>query len=984
MRHDAAKRCPLGRVATLALVSAFALPLLSSPATAARASASRGAVEDPPPVVAPRTLDVKPVAPGGNELLLRRAAMELRLGNLHTVVENLEGIGFSAPSSFVGTDRAAFLLGQAYLRLGAHDRFVRLARVVSEWERESIYTQWVAYQLLLVDAETGAGSAPDSSQTQRLVVARGLAAGTPLGLYLEALGRSAGADAERTWTELSDADTASVLGRDLAGAALLRRATLMIQRGEDPRTLLQAVPPGSRYASRALHMLGVVCMERGDGERGAAVLDSLLADDPDYAARREVRLALAGQALDQNRWEDADRIYQSIDRDWTGHRDTLQRILSGNAFDSLWPAWQRGNALSDALPLDALPSRMLAERLAAASTDFGAGPSLAMPPLDAPPPRATLAWPVASPPPAAWSALAISERRLGETRYELERTRWTIDREREALGDWRRYLDIGFDRAGREADSLRARSTLLDSLRRTLDALDARLVTVRDESTHRLLARTAELLRSCENSLLWLRAMRHFHIDGPNHARATTAPTGLPSQEMLVTNEAALARAVLGFAERFAAETPALIARSYQDAWRPGLIDRAWTLGDDVKSYLAWARKLGTSIDSSIAAASSSERLRRLEALAAQLDRTTDSLAVAHEQLRTRVAREAVERTLATLASEREGIDYGLAASAYGLAVGLGEPDAGTRTASSDLTAATESTPDSAAAASENDTAPESPEAARSRAHAIERLRSFLAAHPGSFARGEMRFRLADLLIVDGRQQFRERMARYVRAQAEGRAPGASLPVLSHAPALELYRTILQEDREFEHRDAVLFNAGMILADEADPEAARFFGDLVTQHPESPYRQQAYLRMGDLRFNHKQFAECIELYRHAADGPDTSLRAIALYKMGWAHFNEDRFVPAADAFRAVLDLYQARSGIKLQVDIEREAETYFVHALARAGGAEAFAGTFDRIGARPYEIRILMALGQHFRRYSLYAEATAVDELGLKRYPLHP
>src|SRR5262249_34354911 len=96
-----------------------------------------------------------------------------------------------------------------------------------------------------------------------------------------------------------------------------------------------------------------------------------------------------------------------------------------------------------------------------------------------------------------------------------------------------------------------------------------------------------------------------------------------------------------------------------------------------------------------------------------------------------------------------------------------------------------------------------------------------------------------------------------------------------------------------------------------------------------------------------------------------------------------RYKDAADAFRSVLDLYE-RDSTSLHVDIQREAESYLVHSLAGAGGAPAFAEYFDKNRNRPYERRVLMELGQHFRRFNLHADAIATDELSLQRYPLHP
>ena len=142
--------------------------------------------------------------------------------------------------------------------------------------------------------------------------------------------------------------------------------------------------------------------------------------------------------------------------------------------------------------------------------------------------------------------------------------------------------------------------------------------------------------------------------------------------------------------------------------------------------------------------------------------------------------------------------------------------------------------------------------------------------------------------------------------------------------------------------------------------------------------------MGDRAFNERECPAGIERYQHAAVGPDAGLRVIALYKLGWAHFNEDRFEAAADAFRQVLDLYASEHRREIQADIEGEADAYLLHSLAGAGGAEAFARYFDRIGSRPYEQRVLLALGQHFRRYGEFPRATEVDRLAIQRYPMTP
>jgi tetratricopeptide (TPR) repeat protein len=965
-----------------------------------------------------------------NELHLGRAAMQQSLGNPRGVIESLEALDLSAARSFAEADRAAFLLGQAYLKVGSPERFTRLARVVARWEQETAYTRWLAFQLLVAEtdgtsrpeggseegarpdvpitpdslggtwaqAARGNAAQPDSMtapDTLGSVVADALAAGLLIRrgesaaalrlldsmgsrpesaaliafmrvLALEAQGQDTGA----ALAALATVDTTTALGRDLAGAAFLRQAARALAQGKDPAWLLDRVPREGRYASRARHMQGLAALESGAAEQGLALLESLLADDSTYVARREAALAVGGQRLDEEQWTKAHETYRRIDQDWAQHRRVLQQMRAAGRSEQLWSSWEMGLSLSDALLLDALPARILSDRNAAAAADLTARPLVdEVPPLPAiplSPPR----FAIAPPPPESRRAVAASSAHLADAVDSLVRSRRALTRERATREDRLRYLGGGLRHTHREQDTLAARAGFMDSLQRTLHGLDARLQAVRDQSKRRVAQRGAVLLQAAGDHLAWLQAMRHFYVDGPNQERRPLLPPGFPSRDSLTRVEEVLASAIQAFSQHLTSGAPDLIERSYQHAWRPNLIERSAASRMEAHRLIAWAKTLGPAIQSAIAAAAANPAP---EALAAQVKRdegAVDSLRGAHESLRARVAAEAIERALAALDEEREAIDYGLAASAYGLSVRLSRRDS---TAGPDSSAI-------AAHAPEDDL--DDPQAVAWRARALEALQGFLERHPRSFARGEMRFRLADLLFVDARHAFRERMAIYMRAQSEGQASRLAVPVMDQTPALNLYRTILEEDRDFAHLDAVLFNAGMLLADQGDPEAARFFSRLVSAYPTSRYRQETHLKMGDLHFDEGRLAECIPLYQRAADGDDPTFQAIALYKMGWAHFNREHLAEAAESFRAVLDLYGAASRSRIQVDVEGEAETYLVHTLARAGGAQAFTEHFDRIGPRPYERSVLKDLGQHFRRYSLFAEAAAAEELYLRRYPL--
>ena len=969
-RHDVVRALGIVLTAT-ALASGSPGPARASTAPVDSAARAPRLASVPPDSL--RALRVASDTLGADWLALRRAVAARRVGDTRAMIAALEPLDWSKPG-FAEADRAAFLLGLGYLEQGTPSRFVALARQVEGWPDPTPFTRWLGYQRAILESQ-GMSLAPDTTASAPDSTLERLAASSPaLQSFLKARAVAAqGGDEEREWIELA-ADTTTRLGRDLAGEALLRQAGRILDHGGDPTALLRSVPPGSRYSSRARHLLGLLALEKGDSSAGTSQLESLLALDSSYAEARAVRMALASQRLDARDWAAAEQAYAAVDRDWSNENAALRAMLESGNFDSLWTAWAGAPAGSPTLALDADAARVAAESLAVAAEDLTQHPMREPPPLDASA-LAPWRWTVAPPTAEASRQVTQSERQLEELRYERDGARRDVERERAELAERQRYLSVGLERSQGEMRLLSDRAAQLDSLRRTLGALNQQLAAVRDSATLHLGRRLERIVRTALTHELWMNGMRFYYLSDPALQRTHRLPQGFPSADSMLAAEQGLARAIEAVAESMVIATPSLIARSYRDSWRPGLITRSDSLGIAAGQLLSRARALGGNIDSCLTATSSSPALRLEERRLAWLESSADSMEVRHRALRSRTATEAVEAALDAMNDEREGIDYGLASSRYGLAIQLGVPD------SLELPAA--------AAGHENDSTSlatdveEPAQAAEWRMRAIESLQTFLGRHPESPARGEVRFRLADLMLVDARQQFREQMAAYLKAQAAGQ-PTGHLPQLSDRTALDLYVAILKQDPDFPHRDAVLFNAAMILADDGDPAAVPYFQELVSSFPESPYCQESYLRMADLNFNDRDFASGVTLYQRAAAGGDTSLAVTALYKMGWAEYNAERYLQAVDAFRRVLDLYDAPGHAPIQVDVHKEAESDLIQAMARAGGAPAFAMYFDTLGTRPYEMKLLMSLAAYQRRYSLFADAAASEELALTRYPLAP
>ena len=936
-----------------------------------------------------RTSAPLPLTPGHHEarrLAITRAAAEHARGDFAAVTRTLAPVMAGDLAGFAQADRAAFLLGHAWLRLGQHERFLAVARR-ARTTTPSPFTRWLAFEARL----EGGGSPDDTSAFARtgqaaadaLAAIELLRAGDanavltlvpadatePLLLHLRA---SALARLDRPDTgelsRLSEADTTTALGRDLAGSALLQLATRAARTGADPRALLARVSPRSRYAARALHMGALAALERGDASRGAAALDTLAITAPDYPGRREVQATIAGRAMDAGDWDRALEHYALANGDWIRTKETWRRLMSPDSTASLWAAWQHDRSLASSLVLDGLPAESLTEQLALDAADLEAEPRATEPALGLA--GGAIASEVPPPAPAEWARLDASGRSLAEVRGAWALVRDSLVRERGFLIDAQRYHGYGLGESRGETRTLVQRSARLDSLRAAMDATAKRLLALRDAATLRFQRRAASVLARLEAHDRWIGIMRHFYVDGPDGARQSAAPTGRKGPDVVIAQEAELVQRLRWSAGRMQSETPRRIAQAYETIWGPRILDRAATLADGTRATLAASRVIGDAIDSTLASYETSTEVQRLARAEQGLAAKADALATADARARHEVAAAAVQRALAALDAEREGLDYGLAAASYARAVQLSAAD--TMLTAARVKRAGETTSDSLEAVADSTSA-------QRRSEAIARASIFLADHPDSPARGEMRFRLADLLVTDARAGFHTRMAAWLAAQSQGRT--GALPVVDHAQALTLYRRILAEDGEFPHRDAVLFNAGMLLTDSGDPGAGAYFTQLLAEAPNSPYVQEASLRSGDLAFEAQRYDEGVAHYTRAAAGADPTLQAIALYKTGWAHYDAERFEPAAQAFRAVLDLYAREDRTKVQADLEHEAEQYFVYSIAASGGAPAFARAFPAGSEAPYERRVLRALGQHFRRYGEFGSAIAVDQFYLQRWP---
>ncbi len=957
------------------------LALLLPAAVRAAESAPRTAAPDTVPPAA-RTLD----GPAWDRLHLARAVALWHQDRTRDARAELESIDLDGGATDGVAAQAAFLLAVICRGQGDHRGLADLARRAGDPGAASPWRRWVAYLALLDQAapDTTAAAAdlpgaPELAASLLLThgrpgAARALLAGddapqalAAVRLYLRALaaeaaGDPAGSDAD--WRRLARLAPDTPADADLVGAAALHLAARAGADTDAAAEWLRRVPRNARQAVRARHARGLLALAGGDTARGVAELSAGLDGTDDGAERRAILLDLGAVAASRGAWASALARYDAADSSWQAGAADLTALAAPDSAAAAWRFWSRDARTPDAIVLDGeLVQDALAAAVAEAVHGEPARPGGPAAPLAAPSAlvRAARAH---RPTPAQWDTVRTAVARQEHARVLLGDLDHAIAVRRDDLARRREFLNTGQDGADASERRLAAAVMHADSLLARLDAAAAALDTLRDRALLRFARRAAGLTTELRRNLLFAQAVQHFRVGGPIPPGADTPPPDFPAPADLLRQEMLLDHEIGDFLERFADRTPDLVRRSAAEIWLPRL------LGDtpDLRDALARQRTRAA------AAADSLARLRNaldhdpvLAALTAQRAdqaRRTAAAAAAVGAVRRTLAADVAARGRAQLAAAREAIDYHRADAAYWQTV-----------------AAATDTADTAAAA-----------ATVARARALDRLRTFLDRYPASAARSETRFRLADLELLRARDDFRTRMASFLQHEPDGAdlQDRALAPFVDHGPATAQYRAILAEDPSFAHTDAVLFNLGMILADDGQAEGEDLLTRLVTDFPAAPRVQEAWLRLGDLKFARNENDAARPCFEHAAaagPGRDPGLAAIALYKLGWTHLREDRFLSAADAFARLLDLAGAgavRGGGDGSTDLAAEAEDHLVHALIRAGGAPAFASFFAERGGRPWEARILADMGRTLRGFSLYADAAACDRLRLARYPLAP
>jgi len=177
--------------------------------------------------------------------------------------------------------------------------------------------------------------------------------------------------------------------------------------------------------------------------------------------------------------------------------------------------------------------------------------------------------------------------------------------------------------------------------------------------------------------------------------------------------------------------------------------------------------------------------------------------------------------------------------------------------------------------------------------------------------------------------------------------------------AVTAYRDLTNNDafRSWPKMDVALFYYGyMLQGGNYLKEARATYDKLLKNYPQSKYVPAAHLAFADYYFEAGQLADAEARYKQVLKFPRSPSYWYAMYKLGWIHLNQARFLDALDTFSQVAT---ATRSDKQHAVLHRAAKKDVVRAYAETGKPDKALAFFQRIDkARAFDM--LETLADHY------------------------
>ena len=195
----------------------------------------------------------------------------------------------------------------------------------------------------------------------------------------------------------------------------------------------------------------------------------------------------------------------------------------------------------------------------------------------------------------------------------------------------------------------------------------------------------------------------------------------------------------------------------------------------------------------------------------------------------------------------------------------------------------------------------------RKNATMIAQLEQIIQGDPYSEQKPEWMFQKAELMWESSNWAYLRTRAEYnscLDAVDKGTVDESKCiePLPNYSEPQTIYSEILKQYPDYSRLDEVIYRLGRGLIEAGEgSKAVALLDRLVKNYPNSRYKPEAHMALAELYFDKNLFGQAQTNYEAVLAYEDYDFREYARYKMGWVHYNQQRYEESVATFKDVVE-----------------------------------------------------------------------------------
>jgi cellulose synthase operon protein C len=269
---------------------------------------------------------------------------------------------------------------------------------------------------------------------------------------------------------------------------------------------------------------------------------------------------------------------------------------------------------------------------------------------------------------------------------------------------------------------------------------------------------------------------------------------------------------------------------------------------------------------------------------------------------------------------------------------------------------------------------------------AIQALVKILKRQKGSSQEPELWNRLAELYMR------RAKSGRFFDLNRDGAGPIKFIPpairsesaATSLKRAVQVYTKIEKDFPKYREMDSVLFNNAFASQQlKMTKNAEAIYLKLITRFPKSPLLADAYLALGELSYENKNFKDALTYFKNIEKYPQARVFTYGLYKQSWTLYNLKENEAAMNKLIQVVKLNDPkRTEVKVNHNLRAEALRDLSLFFSESQPANKAYSFFSSIASQEEVGEALLSLGKLYDSHSRQKEMNVFLADYIQKIPL--